>query len=117
IEVQLSTANLRDYYSQKGGLLQGQYITISTLSGSAIGDVSGSVGSSDTNAVERHASGGSVDMTSQQDVIVSQGATVNFSGGGINYAAGAVNLTMLVSGNTVYNISTASANVDYDSIL
>ena len=117
LQVQLNTANLRDYYLQKGGVLQGQTINISTLSGSAIGDVSGDLATEGTTAVQRHTAGGEVNISSQGDIVVMQGATINFSGGGINYAAGALNTTDLVSAGKVYNIATASADVDYESIL
>ncbi len=89
IRIQLSTANLRDYYVQKGGVLQGQYIDITTLSGSAIGDVSGALTTKGSTAVERHTKGGEVDIAATGDIVVRQGAVIDFSGGGINYGPGA----------------------------
>jgi filamentous hemagglutinin family protein len=118
LSVQMNSANLRDYYIQQGGVLQGQYINITALSGSAIGDVSGAFATEGLTAMERHTAGGQVDIqASTGDIVVMQGSVINFSGGGINYGAGDLNTTELVSAGKVYNIATASADVVYESIL
>ena len=101
---------------------------INSLTGSAIGDVSGAFTVHGLTAVERHTSGGSVVInlagdpysvprTATGDVVMMQGAAINFSGGGIIYGAGAQDTTMLVSGTKIYDISTANANITYDRIL
>src|SRR5208283_990523 len=38
-QIQLNSVNLRDYPDQKGGILQGKYITVNNLTGSSIGDI------------------------------------------------------------------------------
>ena len=94
LSVQMNSANLRDDYIQKDGVLQGQYLNITALSGSAIGDVSGAFATQGLTAMERHTAGGTVNIkASTGDIVVRQGAVVNFSGGGINYGAGALNTT------------------------
>ncbi len=124
VQVQMNTANLRDNYSQKGGVLQGQTIKINQVAGSAIGDVSGVFTTQATTAAERHTAGGEVDIKvlgsgagTAGDIVMMQGAAVNFSGGGIVYGAGTLDTTVLVSGTKVYDISTANANVTYDGVL
>ncbi len=120
ISVQLDTYNLRDYYLQKGGVLEGTTITTSDLTGSAIGDMSEAYTTEEQTAAERHTTGGKVDINvtgSTGDIIVMQGATINFSGGGIVYEPGTVNTTKLVSGYKVYDIDSASAYYTYNSIL
>jgi hypothetical protein len=124
VQVQMNTANLRDNYSQKGGVLQGQTIKINQVAGSAIGDIAGVFTTQATTAAERHTAGGEVDIKVTGSstgtvgaIVMMQGATVNFSGGGITYGAGALDTTMLVSGTKIYDISTANANATYDSIL
>ncbi|MGD0230326.1 MAG: filamentous hemagglutinin N-terminal domain-containing protein, partial [Syntrophorhabdales bacterium] len=118
--VQLNTYNLRDSFSQKGGLLQGATITMSQLAGSAIGDVSGAYTALDLSAEERHTAGGTVNINvtgSKGDIIERQGAVVDFSGGGITYAAGALDTTVLVSGTNIYSISAALPDITYNRIL
>ena len=97
---------------------------MSQVAGSAIGDVSGVFTTQALTAVERHTAGGTVDITATGsgagtagDIVVMQGAAINFSGGGITYGAGALNTTMLVSGKKVYNISAAPTDITYDRIL
>jgi filamentous hemagglutinin family protein len=116
-QVQMNSLNLRDYYLQQGGILQGQTITLSGLAGSALGDVSGAFLTQNTTAAQRHTAGGEVDITSTGDIVVRQGAVIDFSGGGIVYAPGAVDTTMLVSSYSIYDISSAGADIDYSSIL
>lgn len=129
LEVTLTTANLADEYSQKGGFLQGKTIRISSLSGSAIGNVSEAYSTDGTTNIERHTTGGSVvinvagnllDTTGREatgDIIIMEGAVIDFSGGGINYGSGYLDTTKLVSGNKVYDISSADSTIAYDSIL
>jgi filamentous hemagglutinin family protein len=125
LEVQMNSSNLRDEFMQKGGVLQGQTITMSSLYGSSIGDVSGAFSSEALTAVERHTEGGTITLNTAGktfteatgDIIVKDGATIDFSGGGFRYGAGSVDVTTLVSGNTVYDISTADPQLHYDAIL
>ena len=58
LSVQMNTANLRDNYTQKGGVLQGATIDMSQLAGSTIGDVSGVFTTQALTAAERHTAGG-----------------------------------------------------------
>src|SRR5208283_5206916 len=51
------------------------------------------------------------------DIIVKQGANLNFSGGVINYTGGLVNTTKLLSGTNIYDISNAPASIQYSQIL
>jgi filamentous hemagglutinin family protein len=124
ITIQMNTYNLRDDYVQKGGILQGQTIEISAFQGSLIGDVSSGYTPQALTAVERHTAGGLVNINltnssgaSTGDAVIMPGATINFSGGGILYGAGQLNLTRIVSGNNVYDMSSANPNYIYDCIL
>jgi hypothetical protein len=122
-QVQMNTMNLRDNYSQKGGVIQGATISINQLTGSEIGDVSGVYTTQSLTAEERHTAGGTVEITATGsggtggDIVMMQGAGINFSGGGIVYGAGAINTTVLVSGPNLYAIGGAPTNIRYDSIL
>jgi len=116
-QIQLNSVNLRDYPDQKGGILQGKYITVNNLTGSSIGDISSSLTSQDETALERSLTGGSIDIASSGDAIIKQGATLNFSGGGTNYASGYITTTALAAGNKIYPIASAPETLHYDSIM
>ena len=118
IEAQLNSVQLRDDYGQKGGLLQGETIIASALTGSAIGDVSGHLVSEEMTALERSTEGGTVNISaSSGDIIVKEGAMIDFSGGGIRYGEGNFQTTKLLAGNKIYDISEAPQWILYDKIL
>jgi filamentous hemagglutinin len=127
LTVSMTSVNLRDAFMQKNGVLKGQTITIGGLTGSTIGDVSGSYNEGLT-ALERHTQGGNVviglvanrleaNSTATGDFIMREGVTIDFSGGGFRYAAGTASTTVLVSGNRIYDIGTAPTNIHYDRII
>jgi len=127
---QLNSVNLRDNYAQKEGTLQGETITVNPLTGSAIGDISGNYGVQELTAREKSTTGGKIFLGSNmltniskvndsttREIVVGDGAMLSFAGGGFNYAEGGVSITKLVSGTKVYDISSASSWMRYDSIL
>ncbi len=116
--VQLNSVNLRDDYGQKNGILKGKYITFDNRFGSSIGDVVGALTTQSATALDRSLQGGTVNINSYSgDVIVKQGASVNFSGGGIRFSAGNVTTTELISGGKIYDISNAPEYLHYDNML
>ncbi len=118
LQAQLNSVELADAYLQKGGLLQGQTITVNMLTGSSIGNISGEITTRELTALEKSIAGGTINVNvSSGDIIIKQGAVLNFSGGGIQYSGGDVDTTELVSGTNIYDISSAPATVQYNSIL
>ncbi len=120
ISVQLNSVELRDDPLQKGGVLQGQTITTTVTSGSSIGDISAAILGREKTAMERAVNGGAVNITvtnASSDIIVKDGAEIDFTGGGINYSGGLVNTTKLLSGGKMYDISNAPIYLKYDKIL
>lgn len=121
----LNSVELKDDYSQKDGPLKGNKISVDQLTGSTIGDVSGSYTAQERTAEERSLTGGSVYIGG----IVATGATplakfdalegslINFSGGRIRYGSGTWATTKLLYGNKVYDISTAPDSIAYDKVL
>ena len=112
VQAQLNTLNLADFYGQKNGILRGQNITTTLLNGSTIGRSTGLIpppkrppwkgGPGETIKY------GALNVPDQ--FILAQGATLDFLGGGVRYAGGnTVQTTKLISGNRVYDISTAPA--------
>jgi filamentous hemagglutinin len=117
IQVQMNSENLRDEPIQKNGLLLGRRIWVNPLFGSSIGDISGALQTQNTTAQQRSLKGGTIQINSSGDIIVKQGATINFSGGGIRYAAGYVPTTELAAGPKVYDISNAPEDLHYNRII
>ncbi len=138
IDSKLNSVELRDAYGQKAGILKGENITTTTMAGSAIGDLSQAILTRDRTALERSIGGarrtivddntkivsynnrqiGEINITADDgDIIVRQGASLDFSGGAINYKGGYAGTTKLLSGTKIYDISTAPLNIKYDKIL
>ena len=118
VEAQLNSVQLRDDYGQKDGLLQGETITANALAGSAIGDISGHLTSEEMTALERSTKGGTVNISaSSGDIIVKEGAMIDFSGGGIRYGESNFQTTKLLAGDKIYDISEAPQWIQYDKIM
>ncbi len=116
-KVELNSVELADYPQQKNGILHGATVTVNNLLGSSIGDISGSLTTQQLTAQQASLQGGSINIASLGDVIVKQGASLDFSGGGINYTAGYVTTTGLVSGGKVYAINNAPETIAYSGIV
>jgi filamentous hemagglutinin len=118
VTAQLNSVELRDDHGQKSGILRGQTIQVSGLLGSSIGDISGSLTSQELRAVEQAVKGGQISITAQSgDIILKEGASLDFSGGGFRYESGHLDTTHLLAGTRVYDISSAPQWLRYDAIL
>jgi len=118
ISSQLTSIILRDSYDQKNGVLKGNTITVSSLSGSSFGSLSDTIATQQMTARDRSTTGGSVTVqVTSGDLIAKEGSVLNISGGGFRYAAGTTSVTKLFSGNTVYDISTAPETITYSGLL
>lgn len=108
VTAQLNSVELRDDYGQKDGDLFGEAITVNPLEGSSIGDLSNHLASRETTALERSTDGGIIEIRSRNgDVVVKEGARIDFSGGGTHVLDGTVNTTRLMIGNSIVDISDA----------
>lgn len=119
IDVQMNSVNLRDDYGQKDGIIKGETVAINPLYGSKIGsDISGYLTTAEKSASDQSTTGGTIDISAGAgDVILKTGATLDFAGGGVSYAAGSTRSVKLVSGNTVYDFSSAPEWLSYRAIL
>lgn len=135
IEAQLNSFQLRDEDAQQGGSLQGKTISFNALLGSNMGDVSGYLSAEEKTAVESATKGGKINLWvgvdeneeqvnseineySNGDVIVSDSAEINFSGGGVLYDSGYLQTTKLLAPDgKIYDISEAPDNIsDYRTL-
>jgi len=115
--VMLSSVVLRDAQLQKNGALKGQTVTVDPLTGSSIGDISGSLTSRELSTLDRSVSGGMINIAVPAgDIIARQGASLLFAGGGFRYGSGASASSWLVSGNNGYPLSTSPSSLWYSLI-
>lgn len=68
------------------------------------------------NVAERSTQGGTVGVSSQGEVIIESGATIDLSGGSLNYTPASVPTTLLMSRGILTDIANARADVRYDGI-
>lgn len=124
IEVQL-LAELADNPVLRTSSLRGKKLNFDIRKGSKIADISKSVAKVEHNIYEFAATGGTVVVKSDGDVIQRARALrpdgsfggIDVSGGQVNYKAGYVNTTKLTANGALFDDSTAPANQLYDGIV
>jgi filamentous hemagglutinin family protein len=122
LEAQLNSVDLRDDYGQKTGMLLGQKVKLDVLTGSNIGALKNNILTIQTGAEERSTRGGSISFSERTDdvalgqLIIKQGALLDFSGGGIRYGSGTMATSRLISGNKLYDIGSAPQWLTYDRL-
>ena len=123
VTAQLNSVELNNDYGQKNGVLQGQTVSVNPVDGTTIGNIDGSYTSRELTAQERSTTGGSITIGNGSNgdalaqLIVMDGANLNFTGGGLRYSLGTMDTTMLASGSNVVPISAASEYTSYDAII
>lgn len=117
LKLTLFSNELKDSPLQRNGILYRKEVTVDLRQGTKIADISGEIGKIERDVGERLAAGGTVNITSEGDVVMASDATVDISGGVVNYEAGWMNTTKLVSAGKIFDISDADPNLIYDSVL
>lgn len=118
VTAQLNSQELKDDFDQKNSILQGEEIQFNRLLGSAIGDVSGNILTVENTALDQSTSGGDIYLSvGNGDIILREGGTLDFSGGASIYGSGSIDSTMLLVGNSVYDISNAPQHLRYEAIM
>lgn len=127
LEVKLSGDHLKNSPLQRDGVLRNKTIRVdirergtradgSTWIGTPLADLSGDVQNVRRTVAERNLAGGSVNLDSQGEVIVRDGATINVSGGQTRYREGLLNTTLLLADGRMVNIAQADPNRVYQGI-
>ncbi|RNC69001.1 MAG: filamentous hemagglutinin N-terminal domain-containing protein [Desulfuromonadales bacterium] len=117
IEFTYTSEILKDEFTQKSGYLKGKTVSIDAHQGASIGDVSGELAKREKTALERGVTGGDIAISARSgDVIVREGAELNFSGGKTNFDAGSYSTTWLTSQGKEYDIATAPRELAYDGM-
>ena len=117
VRAQMNSVQLRDDQLQKGGVLQGEYITTLKPWGSSIGDISGHLAAEEQTAMEAATSGGQIRLESGEEIVAKKGSVLDFSGGSINYGSGNVSVTHLLAGDRIFQITDAPEWLKYEAIL
>ena len=127
VQEKLQSNELRDSPTQRDGVLYGQKVLVDVrdislnytskgiLSGASIplADMSGAVNSITSSIEQRSTEGGTINLSSNGNVVSQPGDTLNVSGGSVNYQPGNIQTTSLISNGQQYNIGTASSNLVY----
>lgn len=120
VVVQLNSEELRDAFVYKDGPLKGEKVQVDIVTGLEIADISGYLDSIARSAAELSSKGGSIRLRAtgeNGEVIVKQGALLDFSGGGIIYGDGLVAATKVRIGNKIYDLQDIPAGVPIDEVL
>jgi len=117
VDVELRNNELRDAPIQKNGILHGKTVKVDIRKGTPLADISGAVEKIRHSVEERNIAAGKVNLHSEGDVIVQQGADIDVSGGSLHYVGGFVDTTKLIANGSVYDIAKADPNRTYQKIL
>ncbi|MBV8168481.1 MAG: hypothetical protein JO021_16925, partial [Alphaproteobacteria bacterium] len=117
ISVHVTSNELANSPMQKGGILQGATVTVNANIGTTLFDASQYIANVQQSVQQKAATGGSVTLFSQGDVIARPGSLIDVSGGGFLYPAGRLYTTQLVANGVLYDIGSAPANLRYSDII
>ncbi|TWJ16696.1 filamentous hemagglutinin family protein [Geobacter argillaceus] len=118
VVAQLTSVVLRDAQDQQNGTIKGATVTVDPHTGSNIGDISGALATREMTALDRSTTGGTINITvANGDLIARNGSLLSIAGGGTRYGTGTMESTRLLSGNSVYSLSTAPGTIAYDRVL
>jgi filamentous hemagglutinin len=122
VTVQLRSNEFADDPTQRGGVLEGQTVTVDMRAdgglGTPIADVSSAIAAVGQNIAQRTETGGTVNFQSAGDIVFNPGAAINVSGGATTYQAGSIQTTTLVGVNgQLYDIGSASPLTQYVGLI
>ncbi|MEJ0087436.1 MAG: filamentous hemagglutinin family protein [Pseudomonadota bacterium] len=118
VTVEMRANELRDSPLQRDGVVRGRAVVVDARVGTPFGDVSGALASLPRDIAERTSRGGTVELQSQGDVVMTEGSRVDVSGGAIVYRPGVIQTSMLVTENgQAVDIGHADPNVRYVGVI
>ncbi|HET8710302.1 MAG TPA: filamentous hemagglutinin N-terminal domain-containing protein, partial [Spongiibacteraceae bacterium] len=118
VSVELRGDELKDSPLQRSGNLRGKTVTVDIATGTPlVADLSPTLAKIQKGVKERMVEGGTINLHSQGDVALNDGATLNTAGGSITYAAGLLNTTKLMTiDGRIVDIGKADPNQRYAGI-
>ncbi|MFZ5593573.1 MAG: filamentous hemagglutinin family protein [Pseudomonadota bacterium] len=114
MQVELRGDELKDSPLQRNSFLRGKKVWIDIREGTPLANVDGYIDQAGRTIGEQTAAGGEVSLTSDGDVVMREGSSIDVSGGGLQYQDGYGKTTRLVSEGRIYDISDAPADRIYD---
>jgi filamentous hemagglutinin family protein len=120
ISATLVSNELADSPLQRDGVLYRKTVEFNLLDvptgKMAIANASGAVDAVRLSLQEVAATGGTVSVKSQGDVVIGTGASINVSGGSVKYSDAVIETTLLTAGTQRVEIGKASADVVYSGL-
>jgi filamentous hemagglutinin len=116
LKAELFAYELSDAPVQRGGTLYRQKILFDARTNIGIANVSGFYNLIERDATELSTRGGYVNLLSQGDLVVSDQATLDVSGGSLRYEAGQVLSSLVRRGQTLVSIDQAEVDLAYDQL-
>ncbi len=114
VAVELRGSQLADSPLQRDGPLRNKIVTVDVRKGTPFANIAANEALVERPVAERLAAGGAVSIWSEGSATISQGATVDFSGGAVTYESGVLGTTKLIRyDGQVVDISDADPNVRY----
>lgn len=117
LSVQLYSEQLKDAPLLRGGELFGQTVYIDARVGTSLLDISSLLALQGHTVAERSTVGGTVNFTSQGDIVTRAGSVIDVSGGSLAYASGYLRTSQLVYQGGLVDISKARTDVAYEGLL
>jgi filamentous hemagglutinin len=128
VAVELRGPQLADSPLQRDGVLRGETVFVdirqsgvredgSSWVGTPLADASGYVGLVERGVGELTITGGSINISAGESVILGEGSQLDVSGGWVNYLPGSLGTTKLYSAGNIYDIAEASRDIIYDGIV
>jgi filamentous hemagglutinin family protein len=115
MQVELRGTELADFPLLRNSALRGTKVNIDIRKGTSIANISGWLNQMAHNVGERTATGGTVSIVSEGDIIQRSGSLVDVSGGWVRYRDGYIATTKLGYNGSYVDIGSASSGVAYDS--
>ncbi|MCB5190616.1 filamentous hemagglutinin family protein [Methylobacillus arboreus] len=116
LQVQLYSDQLKDVPILRGGDLFGGIVYIDARKGTDLIDIEPLLALQTQTIAEKMSAGGTVNITSQGDVVTKAGSVIDVSGGVIDYDAGYIKESILVYQGQVTAISQASKEIPYSGL-
>lgn len=114
VQVSLYGNALQDAPLQRAGFLHGKTVTVDVNQGSTLTDVTPYKANIARGIAEKSTAGGTINLSSEGDLVLAGGATLNVSGGSVAYQPGTGQTTKLLGADgKTYDIATAPKDVQY----
>lgn len=118
VRVELRANELKDSPNQRDSAIRGQPLVVDARVGTPLGDVSGAIAATPRTVAERTSKGGTAMFSSDGDVVVAKGATVDVSGGKISYEGGYLQTSKLIGADgKLYDVGTADPSRTYVGVV